>query len=211
VKRKGYFVTFEGGEGTGKSTHLRFVASYLRRRRKKVIVLREPGSTKIGEQIRKVLLNPRNGEMTVEAELLLYLAARAQIVREMIEPALHTGKVVLCDRFEDSTIVYQGMAGGLFNVGGRLTLPVQRLIQLARGNVKPDLTFLLDVGVRQGLKRSGRRDRMEKKSLTFHQNIRRGYLRLARRAPRRIVVVDTSASKDEVQDQIRRRLARVFG
>src|SRR3989338_7778286 len=167
---RGILITFEGGEGTGKSTHIRFVTSYLRKKRKKVVVAREPGSTPIGEQIRSVLLHPKNKRMSVAAELFLYLAARAQLVEEVIRPALKQGKIVISDRFEDSTMAYQGYAG-------RFPMKtLKRLCKASRGTVMPRLTFLLDVDVRTGLKRSGRGDRMEQKSVGFHERIRRGYL-----------------------------------
>jgi dTMP kinase len=214
-KLSGIFITFEGGEGVGKSTHIRFVASYFHRHGRKVLVVREPGSTKIGEQIRAVLLNPKNRGMSVETELFLYLAARAQLVSEIIRPALQKGAVVISDRFEDSTIVYQGIAGGLI----RDPLPASpirkawgrkfvSMLAPARGNVVPDLTFLLDLDPRIGLRRSGRKDRMEKKSLRFHERIRRGYLRLARKNPKRMVVIASGGSKRAVQMKIEEALDR---
>lgn len=202
-KRKGIFITFEGGEGSGKSTHIKFVASYFKKKGRKVLVIREPGSTPIGERIRKILLHPKN-TMSVGTELFLYLAARAQLVNEVIQPALKRGTVVISDRFEDSTIVYQGYAGGVdLNV-------LKQLAKAARGALVPNLTFLLDVDVKRGLKRSGRSDRMERKSLRFHERIRRGYLVLAKQNPKRFIVVSTEASKAEVQKKIQMRLDHVF-
>lgn len=198
-QHNGLFITFEGGEGAGKSTHIRFVADYFRKRGRKVLVVREPGSTKIGEQIRAVLLSPKNRGMSVETELFLYLAARAELVSEVIRPALEKGIVVISDRFEDSTIVYQGMAGGF---GGA----VRFIAKTARGNVVPDLTFLLDLDPRIGLARSGRKDRMERKPLAFHERIRRGYLELARKNPKRIAVIPSGESKRAVQLKIKETL-----
>ena len=198
------FITFEGGEGTGKSTQIQFVASYFRKKRKKVLVVREPGSTKIGEQIRNILLNPKNKMMSVKTELFLYLTARAQLVQEVIRPALKKGFVVISDRYEDSTIVYQGYAGGL------PVEEVKKIAKRARGNLIPRLTFLLDVNARKGLKRSGRQDRMEKKSFSFHERIRSGFLKLARQNPKRFVVVSTELPKSEVQKQIKEKLDHVF-
>lgn len=201
---KGIFITFEGGEGSGKSTQIQFVASYFRKKGRKVLVVREPGSTPIGEQIRKILLHPKNKAMSVETELFLYLAARAPLVSEVIRPALKKGLVVISDRFEDSTIVYQGYAGGM-----NLNL-LKQLAKAARGTVVPNLTFLLDVGVKQGLRRSGRSDRMERKSIRFHERTRHGYLQLARQNPKRFAVISTEISKQEVQKKIKMRLDRVF-
>ena len=202
--RRGIFITFEGGEGVGKSTHIRFVASYFRRKGRKVLVVREPGSTPIGEQIRHILLHPKNKAMSVETELFLYLAARAQLVSEVIQPALQKGFVVISDRFEDSTIVYQGYAGGF-----PLTL-LNEIAKAARGATSPNLTFLLDIDIKTGLKRSGRKDRMEQKSLRFHEQIRRGYLMLARKNQKRFIVISTQTSKEEVQKKIKVELNRVF-
>lgn len=203
--KRGIFITFEGGEGTGKSTHIGFVASYFRKKHKKVMVVREPGSTPIGEQIRSILLHPKNKAMSVETELFLYLAARAQLASELIRPAIQKGKVVISDRFEDSTIVYQGYAGG-FSLK-----PLKEVCKAARGSLVPDLTFLLDINVETGLKRSGRGDRMEKKSVRFHQKIRKGYLALARQNPKRFVVISTHLSKPAVQAKIKVKLSHAFG
>ena len=215
-KRKGYFITFEGGEGVGKSTQIQFAASYLRKIFRNVgaycntplLILREPGSTKIGEAIREILLDSRNRKMSVETELFLYLAARAQLVCEVIQPALRAGKVVICDRFEDSTMVYQRYAVGVTRRIARTSL--MQMFKIARGEIIPDLTFLLDVDVKEGLKRSGRKDRMEHKSLRFHERIRRGYLRLAKENPKRIVVISTKAAKEVVKERIEETLKRVF-
>ena len=202
--KRGIFITFEGGEGTGKSTQIRFAASYFQRKGKKVLVVREPGSTSIGEAIRNLLLDPKNKEMSVRTELFLYLAARAQLVHERISPALKKGYVVISDRFEDSTLVYQSFAG-------RLPLDeVKQAAKAARGNLVPDITFLLDVEVEEGLKRSGRDDRMERKSLSFHHRIRKGYLKLAKQNSKRFVVISSEKSKEDVQQTIKKELDRAF-
>lgn len=200
----GIFITFEGGEGAGKSTQIRFVESYFRKKKRSVILVREPGSTSIGEEIRTILLNPKNKEMSVRTELFLYLAARAQLVYERILPALKKGYVVISDRFEDSTIVYQAFAGGL------LLKEVQQAAKAARGNLVPDLTFLLDVSVKEGLKRSGREDRIEQKSFNFHQRIRKGYLTLAKQNKKRFVVISPEHSKEEVSQKIKAALDHAF-
>lgn len=201
---RGIFITFEGGEGAGKSTQIKFAASYFRKKGRKVLIIREPGSTPIGEQIRNILLHPKNKKMAVETELFLYLAARAQLVKEVIEPALKKGRVVISDRYEDSTLVYQGDAGGL---GVDF---VSKIAAVARGKIIPQLTFLLDVSVRSGLKRSGRGDRMEKKSIQFHEQIRKGFLTLARRNKKRFVVISTEQPKNKVTQQVKVALAHAF-
>ncbi len=201
---RGIFITFEGGEGAGKSTQIKFAASYFRKKRRRVLIVREPGSTPIGEQIRNILLHPKNKKMAVETELFLYLAARAQLIREVIEPALKKGMVVISDRYEDSTVVYQGYAGGL---GVDF---VSRIAPAVRGKIIPQLTFLLDVNVKRGLKRSGRSDRMEKKSIHFHNQIRKGYLTLAKQNKKRFVVISTEQSKEEVSKRIKEVLDHAF-
>ena len=201
---KGIFITFEGGEGAGKSTHIGFAASYFRQKGKQVVVVHEPGCTALGEQIRRILLDPHNKSMSVEAELTLYLIARARLVSEIIRPAIEKGNVVISDRYEDSTIVYQGYAGGL------PLEQVKKTASQARGDLLPRLTFLLDLNVEEGLKRSGRKDRMEHKSLRFHERIRKGYLALAKQNPKRFVVISSQAPKLEVQRKIKEKLDHVF-
>lgn len=204
MKRKGYFITFEGAEGSGKSTQIRSTVNFLRRKGYSVVVFREPGGTRTSEAIRKILLNKQLREMAVETELLLYLAARAQLVREKIEPALKKGKVVVLDRFEDSTLAYQGFGGGI---------PLRIIRQMnpfVRARRLPDLTFLLDVDTKRGLRRSGRRDRVEKKSVSFHQRVRKGFLALARREPKRFVVLSRTSSIEKVRREIEARLNDLF-
>ena len=203
-KRKAYFITFEGTEGSGKSTQIRIAAAYLRRKGCKVLLLREPGGTRVSEAIREVLLTKRHGAMTRETELLLYLAARAQIVREKILPALKAGKVVICDRYEDSTLAYQGF-------GRKIPLAViERMSRFVRGALRPGLVFLLDIPPLAGMKRGGRRDRMERQSLRFHEQVRRGFLALARKDRRRYVILDAGQNKKWVADKVKERLDRVF-
>jgi dTMP kinase len=204
MKPGGFFITFEGGEGSGKSTHIQFVASYFKKKRKHVLVVREPGSTKIGEEVRKILLDPKHRGMFVETELFLYLAARAQLVREVIRPALEEGIIVISDRFEDSTLVYQGYAGGV---------PVSKLrhlVKYARSEVLPHLTFLLDLAPEAGLRRSGRKDRIEKKPMHYHKKIQSGFRALARKYPKRFAVISSDLSKQEVQKKIEVELNRAF-
>jgi dTMP kinase len=185
--KKGLFITFEGTEGSGKSTQIKKAAAYLKRHGRKVLLLREPGGTKVSEAIREVILNKDYMEMVPETELLLYLAARGQIVQEKILPALKKGMAVICDRFEDSTLAYQGYGRGLS--AGAIE-QVSRLF--VRGSLQPDLTILLDIDPKQGLKRGGRHDRMERQSDKFHQKVRQGFLDLARKNKKRYRVLDAA-------------------
>ena len=203
--KKGYFITFEGTEGSGKSTQIRNAVAFLLKKGRSVVMLREPGGTRISEAIREILLDKSNKEMAHVTELLLYLAARAQIVREKILPALKKGKVVISDRFEDSTWAYQGF-------GRKISLKaIEEASRLVRGALKPDLTFVLDIDIVKGLKRGGRHDRIEREALSFHKRVRRGFLALAKKEPRRMVVLDTSKPAEWVGQKVRERLERVFG
>lgn len=190
---RGVFVTFEGGDGVGKSTHIRYVANELRRVGREVVCLREPGGTGIGESLRAMVLDPDNGEISSEAELLMYEAARAQLVREVIRPALERGAVVLCDRFSDSTIAYQAYGRGL-----PLDF-VRRANAFATGGIVPDRTILLVLGnTRKSLARAtgaGAGDRMEQAGEVFHSRVNRAFLKLAKRDPKRIRIVRSSSSR----------------
>lgn len=201
----GKLITFEGAEGSGKSTLIRFSLEVLKSWGYRVELFREPGGASISEKIRQVILDRSNCGMSVECELLLYLAARAELVREKILPALHDGKIVILDRYEDSTFVYQGYAGGLD------LDEVKRLNRWATGGLSPDLTFVFDVDVRTGLSRGGRHDRMELKSLAFHNRVRQGFLRLARENPRRIVLVKDERDISIKKEKVLRKLKHVFG
>jgi dTMP kinase len=203
--KKGYFITFEGAEGSGKSTQIRKAVAFLKKKGRSVVMLREPGGTRISEAIRAILLNKDLKEMDPVTELLLYLAARAQIVHEKIIPALRKGKVVICDRFEDSTRAYQGFGRGLSLAA------IEEASRLVRGTLKPDLTFVLDIDIAKGLARGGRHDRIERETLSFHRRVRRGFLALAKKEPRRMVVLDTSKPVAWVSGIVRERLERVFG
>jgi dTMP kinase len=179
--------------------------AFLKRKRRAVVMLREPGGTRISEAVRDILLDKDLKEMSPITELLLYLAARAQIVHEKILPALKKGKVVICDRFEDSTRAYQGF-------GRKIPLvAIEDASRLVRGSLKPDLTFVLDIDIAKGLKRGGRHDRIEREALSFHERVRRGFLALAKKEPRRMVVLDTSKPVEWVSGKVRERLERVFG
>lgn len=195
-KKKGFFVTFEGPEGSGKSTQIKRLESYLKRKGHKTLLLREPGGTHVSEAIRHILLDTKSKGMSPEVELLLYLAARGQIVREKILPALKKGKVVICDRFEDSTVAYQGYGRGL-----SLDF-IQSASHWVRGKLVPDLTILLDLSPEDGFKRTGRRDRMEQESINFHRRVRKGFLALARKNSKRFVVLDATKKVDFLSNRI---------
>jgi dTMP kinase len=207
------FITFEGPEGGGKSTQIKLLASWLRERGCDVLTTREPGGTRIGDGVRALLLNPEHVEMQPEAEILLYSAARAQLVGEVIHPHLARGGVVLCDRYADSTLAYQGY-------GRRLNLEALRMITaFATGNLKPDLTICLDLPVLEGLQRkqasasAGSDDwnRIEREELEFHERVRAGYLELARTNGERWWVVDARQSVEQAQAAIRARVRQLFG
>ncbi|TXH28828.1 MAG: dTMP kinase [Elusimicrobia bacterium] len=207
--KRGFFITFEGGEGSGKSTQARRLVAALRRRGRRPVHTREPGGTAIAEAVRRVLLTP-GGRVAPVTELLLYEAARAQHLAEVVRPALARGRVVVCERYTDATEAYQGFGRGLPLADIRL------LNRVATGGLAPDLTFLLDVPVRRGLRvarrlgkklsrRAGRSrggDRMERESSLFHERVRRGYLSLARREPRRVRVIPWGASIGAVHEGV---------
>lgn len=205
---RGVFVTFEGGDGVGKSTHIRYVANELRRSGREVVCLREPGGTGIGESLRAMVLDPDNGEISSEAELLMYEAARAQLVREVIRPALERGAVVLCDRFSDSTIAYQAYGRGL-----PLDF-VRRANAFATGGIVPDRTILLVLGnTRKSLARAtgaGAGDRMEQAGEVFHSRVNRAFLKLAKRDPKRIRIVRSSSSRKATAAAVAAELADIL-
>jgi dTMP kinase len=194
---KGKFITFEGSEGCGKSTQSEMLFRYLKAKRSKVIYLREPGGVKLSEKIRDILLNPKN-KISPEAETLLYMAARAQVVEEIIKPALKAGKTVVCDRFLDSTIAYQG-----FGLGIDIKL-IKLIGNFATQGIRPDLTIFLDLPVKSGLKhRHNCKDRIEQRSINYHEKVRIGYLTLAKEEPRRIKIVRVQKDKFKTQKKIR--------
>ncbi len=197
MKRQGFFITFEGPEGSGKSSQAKWLVQALRRRGRQVVFVRDPGSTVLGQRLRRVLLHTRRVRISPLAEALLFIAGRIHLVEEQIRPALRRGCVVICDRFHDSTMAYQGYGGGL---------GIAWLNQLGRraiGGVMPRLTIVLDVPTSVGFSRiKGRRDRMEQKARAFHQTVRNGFLRLARREPRRFIILDATQAKRRIQQQM---------
>ncbi|MGQ9678424.1 MAG: dTMP kinase [bacterium] len=196
---EGLLITFEGVEGSGKSTQAELLRVYLESKGLEVVFSREPGGTEIGERIRDILLEPAFRQMEAETELFLYLASRLQDVREKILPALRAGKVVVVDRFSDSSVAYQGYGRGL---GEKF---VSRLNKVATGGLKPNITILVDVSVSVGYRRKemSTLDRMEREEVQFHERVRYGYLRLARRAPGRIKVVAGDREPMEIQREVR--------
>jgi dTMP kinase len=194
---KGKFITFEGSEGCGKSTQSKLLCEYLKRKGREVVYLREPGGTAISEKIRKILLDPHN-HIAPECEMLLYMAARAQIVNNVIRPSLEEGKIVICDRFLDSTLAYQG-----YGLGMSIAF-IREVGNFATRGITPDLTILLDLPVNEGLLKCGRvKDRIERRSCEYHQRVRKGYLSLAKKEPARIKIVRVEEQKDKTQGKIR--------
>lgn len=211
---KGRFVTFEGIEGSGKSTVASAVHEALVRSGIDALITREPGGTEVSELLRKILLDPERIEMGDRTELLLYVAARAQLVEELIRPALEAGRSVICDRFMDASVAYQGWARGL---GEDL---VRELNLFAVGKTLPDRTFLLDIPVEKGFSRgpekremeAGKgRDRLEMEERAFHEKVREGYLRIAEKEEKRIVVLNASALLVEVIAEAKRNIEILFG
>jgi len=207
-------ITLEGIEGSGKTTQINYIAEYLREIGHECVITKEPGGTEIGEKIRSILLDPGNKNIHPLTELLLYAADRVQHIKEFIGPMLEAGKIVICDRFHDSTTVYQG-----FTRGVDLGL-IRQLNKLVLGGVGPDITFVLDLPPELGLERawkqinSGSRSdmetRFEKEKLSFHENVRKGYLDLAKSEPDRFVLIDASVESADVREAIIGKLKEFF-
>ena len=201
------FITFEGGDGSGKTTQLKALESYLRARGRPCLSTREPGGTSLGQLIRQVLLEVGKQPITSPTELFLYLADRAQHIHEVIIPALEQGKIVLCDRHTDSTLAYQGYGRGI-DLG-----LLRSLNDIASQGIKPDLTLLFDCPVEIGLSRSAQRqsqtasarneDRFEQEKIEFHERVRAGFLELARAEPRRFRIIDAARPAGEIEREIK--------
>jgi dTMP kinase len=212
---KGAFITFEGPEGGGKTTQLLLLARYLKEHRIPVVVTREPGGTEVSEKLRNILLETHSHRISHRTELLLMVASRAQNTEEIIVPALEEGKVVLCDRYSDSTLAYQSFGRGLDLDETR------RICLFSTGGLQPDRTFLIDVAPEIGLERAlasgkphsgeNRHDRMESQGLEFHRKVRQGFLSLAKAEPARIRVLDGLASIDELHGQIVKHTMEFIG
>jgi len=201
------FITFEGVEGSGKTSQIQRLKKYLTEKGIPCRITREPGGCPIGEKVRKILLNPDHREMVPTTELFLYEAARAQHVKEVLKPFLKKGGVILCDRFCDATLAYQGY-------GRRIELKwIDRLNRLSSQGIKPDVTFLLDcpsdVGLNRALQRNRalkqeREERFEREEIQFHRRVRKGYLAIARKEPHRVKVIDTREGEEKVFEKIRK-------
>ena len=207
------FVTFEGGDGTGKTTQIRAAENYLREHKRACVVTREPGGTELGKLIRRVLLEAGDHQIAPTTELFLYLADRAQHVNQIILPAIRAGKIVLCDRFTDSTLAYQGYGRGIALDW------LRRLNDSASEGLRPEMTFVFDCPATVGLARAAHRrsetaadrppeDRFEREEIDFHEKVRNGFLDLARAEPERFRTIDASRSVTEVSKQIRDILDR---
>ncbi|MEW6735147.1 MAG: dTMP kinase [Acidobacteriota bacterium] len=195
----GFFITLEGIDGSGKSTQLCLLKDWLTKQGRQLLVTREPGGTKIGDQIRQILLDGSNSRLTAMAELLLYAADRAQHVSEEIRPALAAGQLVLCDRYTDATLAYQGYGRGLSHT------IIKELNSIATGQLSPDLTLLfdLDVEIAQARVAAGRAaDRLDREEYEFHERVRHGYLEIAQTEPNRFIIVPAAAPPDIVFDHL---------
>ncbi|MDA8100413.1 MAG: dTMP kinase [Nitrospiraceae bacterium] len=210
---RGRFVTFEGIEGSGKSTQISLLQSYLAGKGIPVVLTREPGGTPIGDQIRRILLDPANKALDPLAELLLYGASRAQHLREVIRPALASGTVVLCDRFSDATLAYQGFGRGLATGG------IEELDRIVTAGLRPDLTVLIDIDARTGLGRARGRNadqglhaesRFEDEDIAFHTRVRDGYLLLAEKDRDRYRIVNGDRTPEKIQADIRNLVDRLL-
>lgn len=205
---RGFLISFEGSEGSGKSTQISWIADRFEDAGYEVVVTREPGGTPIGEEIRHILMHAAEAlSMMPETELLLFAASRAQLVREVILPAVNAGKIVLCDRFMDSTTVYQGVARNIQSE------PVHLINTFAVGHMIPDVTVVIDLDAEVGMDRVRHRandlpDRMEKENIEFYQKVRNGYLMLAKAMPERFVVVDGELPREELGEAIWKQLRK---
>ena len=203
--KKGIFITFEGPDGCGKSTHSALAAKFLRKAGFDVVYTREPGGTAAGNRIRNILLNAKKARISPLTEVFLFEAARSELVKQVIKPALDKKKIVISDRFNDATLVYQGYAGSV-PLGH-----IKRIEDISTSGVKPDLTVLLDIGAKKGLSKIElhKRDRMESKPLSFHDRVRRGYLDLASRDRKRIKVIKTGKTIEETFGHVEKEVACV--
>ena len=204
--KKGLFITLEGIEGAGKSTMVNFIEDFLTKHGHDVIKTREPGGTKIGEQIRDILLKNENSSLTPDTELLLMFAARAQHIKEVIRPALSSGKTILCDRFIDATYAYQGGGRGID------VLRINILEKWVQSNLTPDLTLLFDLDVSVGIARTKKRskaDRFEQEKSVFFENVRSCYLKRAKNEPNRFCIINSALPMKKVEDEIVAILSRI--
>lgn len=203
---KGIFISMEGPDGSGKSTQIELMKKYLEEKGYEILITREPGGTVVSEAVRELILNPEYKNMDYHAEALLYAAARAQLVNEVIKPALFAGKAVISDRFVDSSAVYQGMGRGLG------VEEVYRINEFATGGLLPDVTIHLDLPAKVGISRKKDQkdlDRMELEAIDFHEKVAAGYRELAKLSPERIYTIDATMSIEEINKQIIERLEKI--
>jgi len=202
------FITFEGPEGSGKTTQIDKLKSYLKSKGFSVVKTREPGGSYIAEKIRRILLSNKNINLSPKAELLLYLASRAQHIQDIIKPALKRGAIVLCDRFSDSTMAYQGYGRGISKS------LINKINKFVTNGVKPDLTIYLDIDIKSGLKRAkalkGKKDRLEKESIVFHNIVRRGFLKIAKAEPQRVKIIKGTKSIDKIHREIKEYIDKLL-
>ncbi len=206
MARNGLFITFEGLEGSGKSTQIERTCAYLKDQKHDIIFIREPGGVPVSEKIREILLDVGNTDMTHECEMLLYMAARAQLVRQTILPALDKGQTVISDRFLDSTLAYQGY-GHDMDVDF-----IKDLGEFVTEDLQPDLTIIFDIDPAKGLGRiQGEKDRIERRDIDYHARVREGYYDIARQNPQRVKVIESDQSIDEVFDRVKQYVDDVLG
>ncbi|MDP3790851.1 MAG: dTMP kinase [Candidatus Omnitrophota bacterium] len=204
--KKGLFITFEGIEGCGKSTHSRLLLDYLKKNGYSCVITREPGGTKLGEEVRKILLNSDGLHISDLTELFLFEACRRQIVEDIITPAIKRKNIIICDRFSDATFSYQGY-------GGKVDMNIiEKIDDVATNSLAPDLTILLDIDTVEGLRRAKKKgtDRIESKDVAYHKRVRKGYLELARKYPKRIKVIKVDGEIPKVQSLVRREVDNVL-
>ena len=195
--KKGLFISFEGPEGSGKSTQAKLLYEYLKRNGYDVIFIHEPGTTRVGRMIRSILLDPENKELKPLTEMLLYMTSRAQLIDERMKPALDKKRIIICDRFLDSTLVYQG-----YGLGMDLKF-IKNLGGIVCQGITPSLTIMLDLSPAVGLKRSKKiKDRIERRNLSYHNKVRKGYLRVARTNSGRIKIISAESSRPHIHSQI---------
>ena len=201
---KGLFITFEGADGCGKTTQMQLLAQYLGKKGYDIVLTREPGGKGLGEKVREILLN-YDGEVSDQCESFLFLADRAQNIDTIVNPAVASGKIVLCDRHTDSTVAYQGYGRGLD------LERIKMLNNIATNGRKPDLTFVFDIDTETSMKRVGKeKDRMESAGLEFHNRVREGYLKIAQQESERIFVIDATKSIEEIHEEVLNKIAKKF-
>lgn len=202
---KGKFITFEGSEGCGKSTQAKLLVDHLTELKVPVKLIREPGGVVISEKIREILLDKKHTAMNKECETLLYMASRAQLVEEVIRPEIYRGTVIVCDRFLDSTVAYQG-----YGCGVDVEL-IERIGAFATKGIAPDRTFFLDLDTEEGLRRRGaERDRIELRSMDYHNRVRAGYKEIARKEPDRVKVINGEWSREQIFEIIKAEVDKLL-